>query len=127
MKFFLGYAESANYAGAGEWYVAKAENREDASDLISEAAESYYYEQDNDQLLDEAEDFGFDTDEGYEGPYASVLRVFEMSIAEMQEYGEVQSLEWLSKEGLGNSFTCVNCAEPEVIVEAKKLQLELVG
>lgn len=127
LKFFLGYAESANYAGAGEWYVAKAENIETASDLISEAAESHYYEEDNDQIMDEAEDYGFDPDEGFDGPYASVLRLFEMNVEAMRANDELDSLQWLSKEGLGNSFTCVRCAEKEVIAEAKKLQLELAA
>ena len=127
MKFFLGYAESANYAGAGEWYVTKAEDINTAEDLICEAAESFYYEQDNDQIMDEAEEHGFDPDEGFEGPYASVGRVFEMSIKAMREYGELDSLQWLSEEGLGNSFTCKACSEAEVIAEAKKLQLELAA
>ena len=125
MKFFLGYAESANYAGAGEWYVAKAEDIQTAEALISEAAESYYYEEDNDQIMDEAEDFGFDPEEGFVGPYASVTRVFKMSIEDMRLHGELESLEFLAMEGLGNSFECVGCDEHEVIDAARKLQLEL--
>lgn len=127
MKFFLGYAESANYAGYGEWYVAKAEDIDEAHSMVSEAAEEYYYEQDNDQILSEADDFGFDPDEGFEGPYASVMRVFELSVQDLKEYDKPSSLQLLSKPGLGNSFKCLGCEEDEVIEAAKKIQLEMAA
>lgn len=71
---FLVYAESANYVGYGEYFVVEAANSEDASDLVKPGAESYFYEQDYDQLL---EDFGVDGANDME--YSSIVSVEEFN------------------------------------------------
>lgn len=71
---FLVYAESANYCGYGEYYVVNATNHEDAEEQVKPEAESYFHEQDYDDLLD---DFGADGADDME--YSNIVRVEEFN------------------------------------------------
>lgn len=71
MKLWLGYFESANYAGFGEYCIAKAKTEDEARSVISAYAEDYYYEQDSDQWFEENE--VCENDESW----AEVVRVVE--------------------------------------------------
>ncbi len=123
MNFYLGYYESANFAGAGEWYVVKADNIEDARDLAGAEADTFFYEQDSDEFTFEDEDGNEYHDE--DGPYAAEQCFFEFNIEELTSHGELNFLDFLSEPGLGNSVEPINCDEAEVVAYAQKLKLEL--
>lgn len=111
MNFFLCYFESANYAGYGEWYVVKAELEGGAVELSEVEAEDYFREQDLDQFREENPEL----DDDDIGACSSLVKSLEMHEA------DIETLRILSEKGLGNSFTCVNCEESEVVEEAKKI------
>lgn len=111
MNFFLCYFESANYAGYGEWYVVKAPDQITAEMESEVEAEEYFREQDLDQFREEHPEL----DDDDIGACSSLVQSLEMHEA------DVETLRILGQEGLGNSFTCVNCEEAEVIEEAKKI------
>lgn len=56
---YLIYCESYHYCGYGQHFVVKADSEEMAEELVADAANEYFYEQDREQL--EEEDLLFDT------------------------------------------------------------------
>jgi hypothetical protein len=74
MKLFVAYTESEHYAGGGEYFLAEADTIWEAEDRIMEAANSYWYEQDQSQLEEEEL-----WDELQSGSYASVMWVQELT------------------------------------------------
>lgn len=50
---YLIYTESANYCGHVQHFVVEAPDEETARDLVADAAEEYWYEQDGDQYREE--------------------------------------------------------------------------
>ena len=53
---YLIYAESANYCGYGQHFVVEALHKVGAEDLAVDAIDEYFYEQDEEQLLEERYD-----------------------------------------------------------------------
>lgn len=53
---YIVYCESANYAGYGQHFVVLADSEAQAEDLAYDAAEDYFREQDEDQLVEEGLD-----------------------------------------------------------------------
>jgi hypothetical protein len=53
---YIVYCESANYAGYGQHFVVEAESETEAEMLVEPAAEDYFREQDEDQLVEEGLD-----------------------------------------------------------------------
>ena len=50
---WLAYFESANYCGYGEYCVVEASSEEEANEIASSYAEEQYFEQDNEQYVEE--------------------------------------------------------------------------
>lgn len=50
---YVVYFESANYCGAGEYCIVRAETVEEATVLASAYAEDYYYEEDGLQYVED--------------------------------------------------------------------------
>lgn len=53
---YIVYAESANYAGYGQHFVVEADNESEAEELVLDATEDYFREQDESQLEEEGHD-----------------------------------------------------------------------
>lgn len=53
LKEYVVYFESANYCGAGEYCIVRAETVEEATVLASAYAEDYYYEEDGLQYVED--------------------------------------------------------------------------
>lgn len=53
---YIVYCESANYCGYGQHFVVEANDEAEAEDLVLEASEEYFCEQDRDQLEEEEHD-----------------------------------------------------------------------
>lgn len=118
MNFYLVYTESANYAGAGEWFITKAADIDEAEMKVSGAAEEYWMEQDQDQYLDEYGD-----EDGVD--YSTIQRIYEFSAESLKYQGEENWVNILSHPSLGNSVNCVGCNAEDVVSAAKQIQLEL--
>lgn len=52
-RCYLVYWESANYAGAGEYWVVEADDADHAMERTGYNAEEFFYEQDGEQYLEE--------------------------------------------------------------------------
>lgn len=59
---YLIYAESVNYCGYGQHFVTEALSEDHAKEKVEGAVEEYFFEQDQDQILEE---YGPDYDECY--------------------------------------------------------------
>jgi hypothetical protein len=53
---YIIYAESANYAGYGQYFVVEADDEVEAEDRVLDACEDYFREQDESQLEEEEHD-----------------------------------------------------------------------
>ena len=86
---YLVYAESANYAGYGQYFVVEAEDEQEAEVLAADAIEEFFYDQDDEQLQEEGEEPEF---------YGSVGRIEEFS-TEHEQWGyytdPIQSLHYI--------------------------------
>lgn len=71
MKLWIGYFESANYAGSGAHCVIESKTKDEAQSIISACAEDYYYEEDSHRWY--AENKGHENEKGW----AVVIRVVE--------------------------------------------------
>lgn len=65
---YIIYAESANYACYGQHFVVDATSIYNASEQVLHAAEDYFFEQDEDQLIED----GYDEEEG---PFADIKSI----------------------------------------------------
>jgi len=80
-ELWIVYFESANYCGYGQHCLVWATDEDDARDQATSYAYNYYFEEDGDQVKEDAgweEDSGEDFDDtGME--YANIVRVYPLA------------------------------------------------